>query len=256
MSPALAALLASAVALAGRRAGWLSTNGVLAAAGVGTLVLAGRGIPGGIVLSTFFVSGSLLTRLSARPSPDSPGSSRSTARSASQVLANGCWAALAAVAAPADAGWALFAGALSAAQSDTWATEVGSFSRSLPRMLTTGRVVDRGTSGAVTLLGTCGGIAGGLIMGALAWQFTGLRTIGIGVAVGGCCGMLADSVLGATVQGMYFCSRCNRSTESRPHRCGTEPRLTHGMRWLNNDGVNLAATGVGAIVALAIWLLV
>lgn len=256
MSPALAALLAIAVALGGRRADWLSTNGALAAASVGTMVLTGRGIPGGIVLSMFFVSGSLLTRLSARSSPDSREPTRSAARGASQVFANGGWAALAAVAAPSHAGWALFAGALSAAQSDTWATEIGSFSHSRPRMLTSGRPVERGTSGAVTLLGTFGGIAGGLTMGALAWTFTSSLPIGIAVAVGGCFGMVADSVLGASVQGVYFCSRCDAPTESRPHRCGAEPHLTRGSRWLNNDGVNLVATGVGAIVALATWLLI
>jgi uncharacterized membrane protein len=69
---------------------------------------------------------------------------------------------------------------------------------------------------------------------------------------GGTAGMLADSLLGATLQASYFCPQCNKPTESRVHRCGTPTTLVRGQRWVTNDVVNLAGTLVGALVGLAV----
>jgi uncharacterized membrane protein len=62
--------------------------------------------------------------------------------------------------------------------------------------------------------------------------------------------------LGATVQGIYFCDRCGKETESHIHRCGTGAHLVRGWSWLNNDVVNVLASAVGGLVAwLLAWLL-
>ena len=68
--------------------------------------------------------------------------------------------------------------------------------------------------------------------------------------------MLADSLLGATLQASYFCPQCNKPTESRVHRCGTPTTLVRGQSWITNDVVNLAGTLVGALVSLIVYLLV
>ena len=65
----------------------------------------------------------------------------------------------------------------------------------------------------------------------------------------GVAGMLADSVLGATVQGKYECPACDARFERGNTVCHEAVRLTRGWRWLDNDAVNLAATLVGAAVA-------
>jgi len=67
--------------------------------------------------------------------------------------------------------------------------------------------------------------------------------VGAGVA-----GTLADSLLGATVQGLYECPGCRARSERRDTVCHAPVRLVRGRRWLDNDGVNLAATLVGAAV--------
>jgi uncharacterized membrane protein len=67
--------------------------------------------------------------------------------------------------------------------------------------------------------------------------------------VGGLSGSLFDSLLGATVQQIYYCPVCQKETEKKQHRCGTRTSFLRGWRWLNNDGVNFSASLVGGIVA-------
>jgi len=188
---------------------WLTGWGVVAALGVGGATAWGLGWRGVVLLFAFFISGSLLTRLAGGGGAQ---------RNARQVLANGGVAALAG----ALGSWPVAAGALAAATADTWATEIGSFSPYLPRLITTWKPVPKGTDGGVTLIGTAGGVAGAvLIWGGAALLFSSRLT----VVWAGLAGMVADSLLGATLQG----------------------------RILDNDGVNFAATvtGAGAAYLLA-----
>ena len=157
-----------------------------------------------VLLLAFFVLSTLLSR-------------RGTARNERQVIANGGIAALAALA----GNWLWFAGALAAANADTWATEIGRFSPTSPRLITNGARVPAGTDGGMTLLGTTAGIAGAGLIAALSYVF-GQRGA-LAIAVAGVVGMLVDSLLGATVQGK--------------------------VRWMDNDAVNLAATLTGAACA-------
>src|SRR5437762_1138343 len=148
--------------------------------------------------------------------------------------------------------WWLAAGAIAAAAADTWATEVGTFSPFAPRLITTGARVGRGASGGITALGTAGGVAGALLI-ALVARWVGPRGAAPGSAVlitaAGVAGMLADSLLGATVQGKFECPACDARFERGNSVCHEPVRLIRGWRWLDNDGVNLAATLVGASVA-------
>jgi uncharacterized protein (TIGR00297 family) len=133
------------------------------------------------------------------------------------VLANGGIAALAALA----GNWTWFAGALAAANADTWATEIGIHSRTPPRLITNGLRVPAGTDGGMTLLGTTAGIAGAGLIAGVSYLFGQPGTVAIAAA--GIIGMLLDSLLGATVQGK--------------------------VAWMDNDAVNLAATLSGAACA-------
>jgi uncharacterized membrane protein len=60
---------------------------------------------------------------------------------------------------------------------------------------------------------------------------------------------LFDSLLGATVQGIYWCDRCGKETERPVHGCGQRTRWLRGWPWLTNDGVNALAALAGALLA-------
>jgi len=148
------------------------------------------------------------------------------------------------------------AGALAAVNADTWATEIGVLSRRRPRLVTTGRPVDTGTSGAVSTEGMLAAAAGAGLIGIAAGSGTGSLVLAVAALAAGFIGAAADSLLGATVQAIYFCPTCQKQTERHPrHVCGSATRQVRGWSWLGNDGVNLAASLVGAGVAAGLWIL-
>lgn len=244
MTPALAFPVSALAALLGHRLGWLTRGAAAAATVVGTCALAGAGVAGMGLLGMFFVSGSALAAWNGPP--------RTTPRrTARQVWANGWTAALGGLLTPLapGIGWAVLTGGLAAAQADTWATEVGLRARRRPVLITTGRPVPAGTSGGVTALGTLAGVTGAGLLAALGWGLGIPGPAAALAAVTGTVGMVADSLLGATVQAVYRCARCDADTETPEHRCGAAATLVRGRRWVTNDTVNLAATGIGAALA-------
>ena len=71
--------------------------------------------------------------------------------------------------------------------------------------------------------------------------------------LGGLAGSLSDSLLGATVQGIYYSPSREKETEKRFEADGSQNQHLRGWRWLGNDWVNLFSSLVGAGVAAASW---
>ncbi len=246
--------MSAAAAFAAWRARTLTPSGALAAWTVGVLILRGTGWQGGAVLAAFFVSSNLVSRVRPRAAP--PGlDPKSDRRDHWQVYANGGSAALGAGLGLLDnaLGIWLVTAILAAAAADTWATSIGSQSRVLPRLPWSGRSVPAGSNGGMTLLGTVGGAAGALMVagtGAIAADMPLLLPIGTLI---GFFGMVADSTLGALLQGRFHCPACDAASEWRVHRCGAATIREGGMAWLNNDGVNFVATALAGCAAAAVW---
>jgi uncharacterized membrane protein len=127
----------------------------------------------------------------------------------------------------------------------------------------TGRQVPPGTNGAISLVGTGASLAGALFIGVLAAVFTLFNTgtltallVGTAASLGGFSGAFFDSLLGATVQRVYFCEHCREETEHRVHLCGRATRPARGWPWLDNDGVNFLSAVAGMVVAVGFWFLV
>jgi len=253
----------SGVAILAYRRRSLDKSGVVGAITSGTAIFGMGGWSWGLSLIYFFVSSSLLShfheRDKARVAADkfSKGSQRDIA----QAAANGGLATLFALVyglarSPrlrrlARAG---FTGALATATADTWATELGVLSTAPPRLITTGKPVAPGTSGGITLLGSAASSLGALTLGLFFWLTQGGRrspsSLPPVALFSGMAGSLFDSLLGATVQAMYYCPTCQVETERRVHRCGTQTTLLRGIPWLNNDMVNFLATACGGVVAM------
>lgn len=250
------------IALLAWRAGALSKSGAWAAALAGGLIFGLGGVPWAALLLAFFVSSSVLSRLFGKQkSALAEKFSKGHRRDWGQVLANGGLGALLAVVHglfPSAAwAWAAFAGAMAAVNADTWATELGVLSQKAPRLVTTGKRVERGTSGGVTLLGTLaalGGAAFVAVIAALVQPGESAWSLLVAAILGGLAGAHFDSLLGATVQAIYHCPACDKETERHPtHTCGTATTQVRGWRWMNNDLVNLSCSLMGALVTVLLW---
>jgi uncharacterized membrane protein len=64
--------------------------------------------------------------------------------------------------------------------------------------------------------------------------------------------MMTDSLIGATLQGRFFCPACKLQSERRIHRCGAPTVPTGGWPSLTNDGVNFLATALAGLIG-SIW---
>ncbi len=256
------AAVAGAITAGARKTRSLSESGQWAAFFCGILAAAAGWWWAGLLIA-FFLTSTALTRWRAPEKMQKTEGTlpRATERNATQVLANGGLFVLFAFGAQYTGRERLaFAalGALAAASSDTWSTEVGTALGGMPRMISTWKPVEPGLSGGVSFAGFGAGIAGALFIALVgAFAIPHHRTqLAIAAALGGFAGCVADSLIGATLQSKRFCDRCRHWTERRVHACGYRTRHARGIYWLSNDLVNLCCTFVGAATAVvAGWLL-
>ncbi len=263
---ALGFIFAAVIALAAKRARSLSKSGAIGALVTGTLIFGLGGWQWAVLLLGFFISSSLLTRLFGRRKASlNEKFDKGGVRDSGQVLANGGVAAVFASLhfffPQATWTWLGFAASMAAVNADTWATELGVLNPSLPRLITTWKPVERGTSGGISLGGTLAAAGGAGLIALLAAvctpslkilpaSFSLLWLVG-GITLAGLAGALFDSLLGATVQAIYLCPQCRKETEKHPrHSCGMQTTRLRGWRWLNNDLVNLGCALMGAVVGM------
>jgi uncharacterized protein (TIGR00297 family) len=243
----IAAGAAAAVAAAAWRLGALRPSGAVAATFVGAAVLGCAGLGPALVLVFFFASSTALSAL--------PGPKERASRGARQVAANGSVAAVAALLHPlGPLGDLAFLGAIAAATSDTWATEIGVRLGRAPRSLLTLRPRPPGASGAVSLPGTLAASAGALAVGTAGWLLAGTPPPHLpAVAAAGLIASLIDSALGDAFQAVYRCPACGASPQvSRHDGCTVRAARVSGIPGLDNDAVNWVATAVGAALAVAL----
>jgi uncharacterized protein (TIGR00297 family) len=235
--------------------GSLTRSGAFGAMVIGALVFGVGGFAWGVLLVAFFVTSSALSHYKERAKePLAEKFQKGHRRDLGQVLANGGAGALGALVYALDPQpifFVAFVGAMATVNADTWATELGVLSKAPPRLITTGRVVPVGTSGGVTWFGTFIALCGALLIGIIAAPFSNLLILLIS-SISGLLGSLFDSLLGATVQAIYFCDHDQKETEARVHRCGNATRLIRGWRWLDNDWVNFFASVAGSAIAICI----
>ena len=242
--------LALFVAYLARKAGSLSRSGAVAAAIIGGITFGLGGLLPAILLLTFFITSSLLSRVGGRRKlVVATAFEKGGERDYGQVFANGGIASLFVIlfALTNEKLWLI-------GIADTWATELGVLARRHPRLITTWSTVEPGTSGAVTLEGSMAGIAGAGLIGLIGGLGLNDGSTMVASTIGGILGATFDSILGATVQVIYFCQTCDKQTERHPeHMCGSETVYLRGWMWLSNDMVNFISSILGALTSIGIW---
>ena len=249
-TPALAGLLLSgAVALASFRLRLLTVAGGLGAVAVGTPAFAIGGGGGGGGRN----GGAPASRKHSGP------------RTLRQVLANSvpflaCALAYTATGEP----WLLLlaSGALAASTADTWASEVGVYSRRPPVNILTREPMQRGLSGGVSPLGLAATVVGAVTSAFLAMLL--FHAFGYAIPTGpdafffniacGVVGSLVDSVLGVVMQAKYRCPNDAEGGLVETPPCGAQAALVSGYAWVTNDAVNLMS-GI-AVVLLGLLVVV
>lgn len=270
-TPALAGLLLSgAVALASFRLRLLTVAGGLGAVAVGTLAFAIGGWPLWLLLMWFFGSSNVASKLMAlsavKRNGGAPASRKhSGPRTLRQVLANSvpflaCALAYTATGEP----WLLLlaSGALAASTADTWASEVGVYSRRPPVNILTREPMQRGLSGGVSPLGLAATVVGAVTSAFLAMLL--FHAFGYAIPTGpdafffiiacGVVGSLVDSVLGVVMQAKYRCPNDAEGGLVETPPCGAQAALVSGYAWVTNDAVNLMS-GI-AVVLLGLLVVV
>jgi len=249
-------ILAILIAGLAYRAHSLNKSGAIAAMFLGTIIFGIGGWQWAILLLTFFITSTALSRAFKKSKQGlNEKYSKGNERDAGQVFGNGGLGAVFvlvhALYPESNIGWIGFAASLAAVNADTWATELGVLNPTPPQMITDLRKrVEKGTSGGVSLFGTFASLLGSALIAALAAFLTDDWPLFPLITLAGLSGSLFDSLLGATVQAMYFCPTDKKETEKHPlHTCGTETVHIRGWKWLNNDWVNFACGAFGALVA-------
>ncbi len=258
----LSAFFSGFVAWLAKKRGSLTTSGAWGALIVGTAIFGFGGWRWGLLLAIFFLTSSALSHFKEdeKAAVAAEKFDKGHARDWGQVMANGGLASIIAIAsalAPHPSWWLFFIGVIATVNADTWATELGTLSSRAPRLITTGRPVPPGTSGGITLFGTTMTTCGGLLIGLSAAIITPTIPFLFGITLGaisGLIGSLTDSLLGATLQAMYFDDQTGIETEKK-QLAGRPTRLIRGFAWLNNDIVNLIASIIGGTAATFIPIL-
>jgi uncharacterized protein (TIGR00297 family) len=237
--------------------------GQVAGVAISTLIYLGGGLVWVILVTSFFVVGSTFTRwrystkMRLGLSPEKNG-----VRSWPNILANGGFGATLAVLEGTLGGAAFaiaFLGSLATAAADTLATELGVMSRRNPRLVTNlGKRVAPGSSGGVTALGTGVAAVSAMLYG-LAGAFLGIGDSKMLIVIasataGGFAGALVDSVLGATIQGIYRCDNCGREVETATHHGQAAIRI-RGTKVIDNNIVNLVSIVFGGLLTAGLFFL-
>lgn len=210
----------------------LTPAGVAHAALLGTLVYASFGPGAYALVCLYFLVGSAVTKLKlAQKQREGIAEARSGRRSPASVWGSGLAGAVAAAAAlalPGEAVWRLaFVASFASKLADTASSEVGKAYGRTTFLCTTLERVPRGTEGAVSAEGTAAGVAAALFFAAMAAALGQVDGAGAAIVVAAAVvANAAESLLGASQQGK--------------------------RAWLTNDVVNVLQICLAALLAAAL----
>lgn len=240
----------------------LTLSGSLALLLVGATVFAFA--PSGTwLLLLFFFGSSLLIHFFRRIVQKQSKIPIETLRQATQVFANSLPFLIASLAyfVTGEFYWLIACGStIAGATADTWSSEIGVLSRKAPRNILDFRQETTGSSGAISILGLLAAIIASFLTASVFYLLLTLFhdpiTPGYFLVpfFSGIVATLFDSFLGAALQGKFLCQICGKKIEKRSHH--DQPTiLIHGLRFLDNDGVNFLSGLLTLLlsISLSLW---
>ncbi len=203
---------------------------------------------------TFFVFSSLLSKIRKKINPKVDLYFQKTdERDHIQVMANGGFPGILILVNQfftSELFYIAYVSAIAAACSDTWATEIGTFFNFKTFNIMDFKLVEQGISGGVSLIGFIGAVLGSITISISAFKWINQYEFLIIVIASGFLGSTFDSVLGAVFQAKFRCTVCKEIVEKINH-CGFPTVHARGLKYLNNDGVNFAASTFGGLISFA-----
>jgi uncharacterized protein (TIGR00297 family) len=211
----------------------IDVAGAVSAIVIGTVIVAGLGLPAFALMIAFFVLGTAMTKMGYKiKAARGIAQERGGARGWRNAWANGGVPALLAglgAVAPEELRPAFviaYAASVATATADTCSSEIGKAYGRRTFLITTLTPVPPGTEGAVSLEGTLGAVFGAAVVGGLGAAL-GLYSIGAAalVTLAGVLGSLAESVVGTVAE---------------------------KRGWMGNDLLNAFNTAVGAAIVVGL----
>jgi uncharacterized protein (TIGR00297 family) len=260
-------ILSTAIALISYRYKAVSGSGAAGMISVGTVIFGLGGLAFTIPLLFFFISSSVFSIIHTPGKIKSlADAEKSSRRDIGQVMANGGIGAFLTLAYffTGNIIWYFpYLASLCEAAADTWATELGTLYPDSPISIVSLKRVDPGQSGGISIIGTLSAISGTmmtmLVASAAGFLIPELMmfemTTWLITASCGLAGAILDSVLGASLQAQYRCQACHHWTERHRH-CDQSAVLVRGVRFINNDFVNITCTLFAALLASILLILV
>lgn len=241
----------------------LNRSGMIAAIILGSSIFVFGGIIPFILMLVFFISSSIISRIAKiKKISLEKIHEKGDARDFIQVIANGGIALICVI---------LFqvtkdikfliasAVSFSVSNSDTWASELGVLSKGNTRSILTGKIIEKGVSGGVSLLGTLSAFLGATVIG-LSYTIIYIFTFGYDksivkilllITLLGFLGSILDSILGVTIQGHYIDELSEKITEKKFNGY-RKNRLISGYRFINNDMVNILSNLIITTISILI----
>ncbi|MFP4178004.1 MAG: DUF92 domain-containing protein [Acholeplasmataceae bacterium] len=256
-------IISLAVAYPAYRKRSLSFSGMIAAVVFGTLIYYFGRLLIWSLLIAFFVSSSLLTKFHEKKDRAKLNLDR-RGRNYVQVVSNAIVATIF-VALYHGTGRDIFllASAVSIATSnaDTWASEIGILSKGRTFSIITFKPMEKGTSGAVSLLGLFASALGALFIAMVFMVIYGIQygfdwlllvTYALIIVFGGFVGALLDSFMGIVFQGKYRGKTSGILSELRklPNE---QTILISGLAFITNDAVNLLSGLLSSVLTLVLF---
>lgn len=239
----------------------LTLSGAIGAIILGTGIFVCSGLYGSFLVIVFFSTSTLFTFIKNRNKKEIEKQyEKSGGRDFWQVFANGGVGLLYCLqyhSTPNPKYLILIGVSFAAPNADTWASELGVFSKSLPMSLRTFKKVSKGSSGAISFLGMLMSLLGSIVIAfsaiiiIIVFQLNispiSLSKVFLVIFLGGILGSFIDSILGATIQAIYYNESLKKETEKPTHN-GKTNVLLRGYKYFNNDFVNFMSIFLSTII--------